>query len=257
MANFAGEMAKGFAKGQIFNCVTGAGKCLLAGDGNAATGQAAADSPNAPQQVNNKQGSASTDGLPQFKGVRDWDIEGGLQISKLSAEEAVIFKAQATEARGGIRDFLSKLNSNDTDFKNEVAQFYGLSGAGDRDFSILQDGLNTHGNEVMRLIDNAINNTSSVFRMAGSSHGAATGGRVFLGDPFWKGIQQAGTIIHEFSHIAGTAHDPGWHPTLALKSLPAMQRDVLYQMPGSAGRLELLKQNMKNTYFFEFAVTRL
>ncbi|EJI86727.1 hypothetical protein AEST_02730 [Alishewanella aestuarii B11] len=250
-------MAKGFAKGQIFNCVTGAGKCLLAGDGNAATGQAAADNPNAPQQVDNKQGSASTDGLPQFKGVRDWYREGGLQISKLSAEEAVVFKAQATEARGGIKDFLSKLNSNDTDFKNEVAQFYGLSGAGDRDFSILQDGLNTHGNEVMRLIDNAINNTSSVFRMAGSSHGAATGGRVFLGDPFWKGIQQAGTIIHEFSHVAGTGHNDSWTPELALKGLPGMRRDVLYQMPGTSDRLISLDRNIKNTYFFEFAVTRL
>ena len=43
MANFAGGMAKGFIKGQIFNCVTGAGQCLAA------------------DLVNNKQGGLDTD----------------------------------------------------------------------------------------------------------------------------------------------------------------------------------------------------
>ncbi len=53
MANFAGGMAKGYAKGLAFNAAMG---------GLMKLGQAAADSPNAPQPVNNEQGTASTDG---------------------------------------------------------------------------------------------------------------------------------------------------------------------------------------------------
>ncbi|WP_372627754.1 FG-GAP-like repeat-containing protein [Arsukibacterium sp.] len=62
MANFAGGMAKGFAKGQIFSCVMGTGGCLFTGNGTAGNGQPAADSPNASKALVDQQGSSSTDG---------------------------------------------------------------------------------------------------------------------------------------------------------------------------------------------------
>ncbi|MEN3157339.1 RHS repeat-associated core domain-containing protein [Alkalimonas sp. NCh-2] len=55
MANFAGGMAKGYAKGLAFNAAMG-GLMKLG------QGQAAADSPNAPQPVNDEQGTTSSDG---------------------------------------------------------------------------------------------------------------------------------------------------------------------------------------------------
>jgi len=64
MANFAGGMAKGYAKSMLFN---GAMKGLsqLAG------GQRPANSPDAPQEVDNTQGSASADGYVESTGKRN------------------------------------------------------------------------------------------------------------------------------------------------------------------------------------------
>lgn len=57
--------------------------------------------------------------------------------------------------------------------------------------------------------------------------------------------------------MAGTRYPDPWHPQLAWKKLPYLRQKVLYQMPGTSERLDYLNENNKNTYFFEFSVTRL
>jgi len=81
MANFAGGMAKGFAKGQAFNCITGAGRCLLAGEsGSKNTGD-----------VDGQQGTTSTDNNLQLSGDLNINISGGetegVTQSELSSDE--------------------------------------------------------------------------------------------------------------------------------------------------------------------------
>ena len=93
MANFAGGMAKGFAKGQIFNCVTGAGKCLLAGDGQT---QKAGD-------VDNRQGTGSTDSrVAQNHSLRGVEGENQTDLANLQDKYDISKPPKHIEMREGL-----------------------------------------------------------------------------------------------------------------------------------------------------------
>jgi len=94
MANFAGGMAKGYAKGLVFNAAMG-GLMKLG------QGQTAADSPNTPQPLNNEQGTLSTDGHGSVNKGNAPLLGGGADLTT-EERQAVFDKAKAELLKDGL-----------------------------------------------------------------------------------------------------------------------------------------------------------
>jgi hypothetical protein len=96
MANFAGGMAKGYAKSMLFNGAMN-GLSQLAG------GQRPANSPDAPQEVNNTQGSASSDSfVAQTHPLRGIEGEGKADLESLKDQYDITKPPKHIEMRKGL-----------------------------------------------------------------------------------------------------------------------------------------------------------
>ncbi|MEN3157335.1 RHS repeat-associated core domain-containing protein [Alkalimonas sp. NCh-2] len=105
MANFAGGMAKGYAKGLAFNAAMG-GLMKLG------QGQAAADSPNAPQPVNGEQGTASSDG--HERNSADLDGKGPNKVTAVTQGKSL------KELQHGLQVVNDLLGNDDYDANSVV-----------------------------------------------------------------------------------------------------------------------------------------